>query len=118
MSRHTASLLCYIPWVGWIAAVVVLASDWFRREHQVRFHAFQGLYLFVAWLLVEWVLMPTVRMNGAGYGFPFPRIAVHGLQLLVLAAWIVMLLKVSRDENYRLPIIGDLAERSVAEQRT
>ena len=29
-----------------------------------------------------------------------------------------MLVKVSQDEEYKLPIIGDLAERSVSEQRS
>jgi len=118
MSPHTASLLCYVPWFGWIAAVIVLASDRFKRDHQVRFHAFQGLYLFVAWLLIEWVLMPTVRMSGGGFGIPFSRLTVHGLQLMIVVAWVVMMIKVSHNENYQLPIIGELAERSVSEQRT
>lgn len=29
-----------------------------------------------------------------------------------------MLIKVSHDEDYRLPIIGELADRSVCEQRS
>src|SRR5512143_3964323 len=56
ISARTASILCYIPGIGWIAAVVVLAADRFRHDRAVRFHAFQGLYLFVAWLLNQWVL--------------------------------------------------------------
>src|ERR1035438_10426949 len=48
---RTASILCYIPGIGWIASIIVLASDKFRRDRTVRFHGFQGLYLFVAWLL-------------------------------------------------------------------
>lgn len=117
MSSHTASLLCYIPWIGWIAAIVVLASARFRREHQVRFHAFQGLYLFVAWLLIEWVLMPLIPIDG-GVGFFFPRLIAHALQLLIFVAWIFMMIKVSRDQTYRLPLVGEMAERSVSEQRT
>src|SRR5271168_1675552 len=58
ISNRNAALLCYIPMMGWIAAIVVLATDRFRKEAQVRFHAFQGLYLFVAWLLVDWVVKP------------------------------------------------------------
>jgi uncharacterized membrane protein len=111
-------MLCYVPWLGWIAAVFVLASDRFRRDHQVRFHAFQGLYLFVAWLVAHSVLMPVIRATDVGFGFPFPRMAGFGLELLVLVAWVVMLIKVSHNENYRLPIIGEWAERSVSEQRT
>lgn len=118
ISNRNAALLCYIPMVGWIAAIVVLASDRFRRETQVRFHAFQGLYLFVAWLLVEWVVSPALYISDFGPGFGLHHLFTHLLQLLILAAWIVMLIKVSHDETYKLPIIGELAERSVSEQRT
>jgi uncharacterized membrane protein len=116
MSPRTASLLCYIPMVGWIAAIIVLASERFRRAAQVRFHAFQGLYLFAAWLVVEWVVAPMLRFD-YGYDMGWHRLLRNGLQLAIFAAWIVMMIKVSHDEDYRLPILGDLAERSASEQR-
>ncbi len=118
MSGRNASLLCYIPWVGWIAAIVVLASNRFRHDAHVRFNAFQGLYVFVAWLMVEWVFKPFLLLSGFLISMPFHRFAADVLQLLILAAWVFMLIKVSQDENYKLPIIGDLAERSVSEQRS
>jgi hypothetical protein len=69
VSPRTASLLCYIPILGWIVAIVVLASARFRDNARVRFHAFQGLYLFVAWLIVDWVLSP---MFSIAFWGPFP----------------------------------------------
>jgi uncharacterized membrane protein len=114
-----AALLCYIPGLGWIAAIIVLASRRYKRDtpdaREVRFHAFQGLYLFVAWLIVDWVASPALRF-GMGIGHAFAPLGAL-LHLLVLAAWIVMLIKVSHWEHYRLPIIGEMAERSVEEQR-
>jgi uncharacterized membrane protein len=118
ISNRNASLLCYIPMVGWIAAIVVLASDRFRKATQVRFHAFQGLYLFVAWLMVEWVISPALYLSDWNGGFPMRHLFSRGLQLLIFAAWIVMIIKVSHDEDYKLPIVGELAERSVSEQRS
>ena len=115
-SSKTAAIWCYIPWFGWIAAIIVLASTRYRQDLEARFHAFQGLYLFVAWLLVDWVVSPVLRMTHYGFWQPLP----HGggvLHLLILGAWIVMIVKVSQGQHYRLPILGDLAERSVAEQR-
>ncbi len=114
ISNRNAEILCYIPWVGWVAAIVVLASERFRHETQVRFHAFQGLYLFVAWLLVEWVVSPMFWWGS----YTMHRIFPEALQLVILIAWIIMIIKVSHGENYRLPIIGELADRSVTEQRT
>jgi uncharacterized membrane protein len=118
LSSRNAALLCYIPWLGWIAAVVVLASDRFRGDARARFHAFQGLYLFAAWLMVEWVLSPALSYPGYAFGIPFYRTASLVLQLLILVAWIFMLVKVSHNEDYRLPILGELADRSASEQRS
>lgn len=120
MSGKNAALLCYIPWLGWIAAIIVLASRRYRRDtpdaREVRFHAFQGLYLFVAWLIVDWVVSPALHFSMIGMGHAFGPLGGL-LHLLVLAAWIVMIVKVSHSEHYRLPIIGEMAERSVEEQR-
>ena len=105
---RTASILCYIPGVGWIASIIVLASEKFRRDRTVRFHAFQGLYLFVAWLMEDWVLRPMFRMA--------PDLHVHGIvQALLLGMSIFMMVKAAHEEAYPLPVFGELAQRSVAE---
>jgi uncharacterized membrane protein len=109
ITPRTASILCYIPGIGWIASVIVLASHKFRNNRSVRFHAFQGLYLFVAWLIVEWVMTPIFRE--IPHMFRIDKL-LHGLILIV---WIFMIVKTSHEETYSLPIIGELAERSAAE---
>ncbi len=114
ITPRTASLLCYIPVIGWIAAIVVLASARFQGNHNVRFHAFQGLYLFVAWLIVDWVLGPFFDYGIGGH----MHHAVPGLlHLIIFATWIFMMIKVSQDVTFKLPILGELAEKSVSEQR-
>lgn len=114
LTPRNAALLCYLPVVGWIPAIVLLASERFKKDRTVRFHAFQGLYLFVAWLLVDWAIAPFFGMVPS-HGV---RTGVAGLlKALLFLVWIFMLVKTSRNELYRLPVIGDLAERSLAEQR-
>jgi uncharacterized membrane protein len=109
ISPRTASILCYVPGIGWIASIVVLAAEKFRDNHRVRFDAFQGLYLFVAWLIEDWVLRPV--FHGIPH-MPFDSL----VKAVLLAASIFMIIKASHEETYSLPIIGELAERSVAEQ--
>jgi uncharacterized membrane protein len=116
ITPRTASLLCYVPMAGWICAIVVLATERFRNNQVVRFHAFQGLYLFVAWLLIDMVLSPLLFFPGVE-GFPPRRILTACLHLGVYAAWIFMIIKVAKDEMYKLPLLGELADRSVSEQR-
>ncbi len=108
ISPRTASILCYIPGIGWVAAILVLAAERFRADRVVRFHAFQGLYLFVAWLINQWVIEP--------FSGPFGRFQLHnviGLILLIMS--IVMIVKAAHEQRYSLPLFGELAERSVAE---
>ncbi len=111
LSPRAASILCYIPTVGWIAAVIVLAARKFKGNHLVRFHAFQGLYLFAAWLAVNWVVRPIAE-NMRGQFFRID----HLLQGLIIGVSIFMMIKASHDEPYVLPIIGELAQRSATEQ--
>jgi uncharacterized membrane protein len=109
MSPRTASILCYIPGVGWIAAIVVLASTRFRANRSVRFHAFQGLYLFVAWMLNSWVLRPFELMADF-----MSHVHPHSLvELVLLALEIFMMVKAAHDQTYSLPLFGELAERSL-----
>ena len=116
ISPRTASLLCYIPIVGWVVSIVVLASVRYREDAKVRFHAFQGLYLFVAWLIVDWVLSPILSFPH-GWGPPFYKIVPALMKVAVFGAWVFMIIKTAQDEMYKLPILGELAEKSVSEQR-
>ena len=111
LTARTASILCYIPTVGWIAAVIVLAARKFKGDHLVRFHAFQGLYLFAAWLAVNWIVRPLAMT------LPSHIIRVdHILEALILGVSIFMMVKASHNEPYVLPIIGELAQRSATER--
>lgn len=110
ISPRTASLLCYVPWIGWLASIVVLASARFRNDARVRFDAFQGLYLFVAWLIVESVVSPM-------FDWPHGGLHIGGLfKAVVFAAWVFMIIKASQEQQFKLPVLGELAEKSVIEQ--
>jgi uncharacterized membrane protein len=108
VSARTASVLSYLPGIGWIACIIWLASDRFRRDRRVRFHAFQGLYLFVAWLMNAWVVHPLAYLS--------THLQIDKLiDLALLVMCVFMMIKASHDEVYSLPLFGELAQRSVAE---
>ncbi|MEZ5365888.1 MAG: zinc-ribbon domain-containing protein [Bryobacterales bacterium] len=108
LSPRGASMLCYIPWLGWIAAIYVLVSDTFRNNRTVRFHAFQGLYIFVGWMLAHWVLGLWLRV----LSFRGDGIATL-IELFLLGVWVFMLIKTSNNQRFELPLVGELAERSL-----
>src|SRR5258708_21332027 len=116
ISPKNWAVLCDVPLRGWIASVIVLATHHFRGDRRVMFHAFQGLYLFAAWLLVDWVIAPILRSTE--FDFSFNHLMAQLLKLVIAGAGVFMMIRVSNGDDHHLPIIGDLAERSVAEQRT
>jgi uncharacterized membrane protein len=107
----TASTLCYLPVIGWMWSLVVLSTQRFRDDRVVRFHAFQGLYLFVAWMLVDFALAPILGFGGGS------RKWLSGmLHLVILLGWFIALIRTAQGTMVRLPFLGELADRSMAEQ--
>jgi uncharacterized membrane protein len=98
--------------VGWIAAISVLAGERYRRERDTRFHAFQGLYLMGAWLLYSWVI-EEILDTVVGW----PRMLHRMVRLVYVLVSIYLMVKASQREKYRLPVLGDLADQSLREQR-
>ncbi len=109
LSDRTACMLCYIPVVGVIPAIVFLASHKFRTNVRVRFNAFQSVYLFVSWLIVSSAL-PALMFGGVEHAI------IGALKLVLFICWVYLLVKAANQEQVRLPIIGDLAARSTTEQ--
>jgi len=108
VNPRTASIFCYVPGIGWIASIIVLASERFRHDLKVRFHAFQGLYLFVAWLMEDWVLRPIFHL--------VPNFQIHHIiEAVLLGMSIFMMVKASHEQAYQLPLFGELAQKSVTE---
>jgi uncharacterized membrane protein len=110
---RTVATLCYLPVAGCLACLYALAAQRFRADRSTRFHAFQGLYLFVGWLILDWWLGPIFGFRGM-WGF---RSMAGMMRLALVGVGIYMMVKTSQNEDVRLPLVGELAERSLAEQR-
>jgi uncharacterized membrane protein len=105
---RTATILCYVPYLGWIPSIIVLASDRFRHDKVARFHGFQGLYLFVAYLIEDQVMRHVFNRIPGMHLDAFIHLALIG-------ASIFMMVKASHNEAYELPLFGELAQKSVSE---
>jgi uncharacterized membrane protein len=112
ISDRTASMLCYIPVFGVLPAIIFLAVQKYRNNPKVRFDAFQSLYLFVAFLIVSSVFPAFMWLTFHG----FHNMLIPLLKLVLFLVWIYLLVKAAQEQQVRLPVIGDLAARSAAEQ--
>jgi uncharacterized membrane protein len=113
MSNRTASMLCYVPVFGVIPAIVFLATQKYRSNASVRFDAFQSLYLFVAFLVVSSVLPPFLWLS---FHTKAIFLLVGPLKMAIFIVWVYLLVKAAQEQQVHLPVIGDLAARSAAEQ--
>jgi uncharacterized membrane protein len=112
LSPQVVATLCYTPFLGWVMSIVVLASSRFRAAPLIRFHAFQGLYLTVGCLIYDWVVEAIL------YDV-IPRFSVISrlVKLAYIAGSIFLMVKTNSGEVIRVPVISEIADRSVAEQR-
>ena len=114
ISDRTACILCYIPVFGIIPSIICLAAHRFRTNYRVRFNAFQGLYLFVAWLIVTSAI-PSLLWNALpGQGVEHALLDL--VRLALIFCWIFMMAKSAQEQQVSLPVVGDLAARSAQEQ--
>jgi uncharacterized membrane protein len=111
MSENVAGSLCYIPFgIGLICSIVFLVASPYNQNRNIRFNAFQGLFLNIS-IVVLWFIVAIFGMffavitHGLGFGL-FP---LFGLAVLLL--FIYMIVKTYGNQRVKLPVIGDLAEK-------
>ncbi|HKV59617.1 MAG TPA: DUF4870 domain-containing protein [Ktedonobacteraceae bacterium] len=97
MRVPAAGWLSYLG--GWVTGLIFLLLK--RENRFVRFHAMQSLIFFGAMGIVTTVLshISFLGFIGAGLGF------------VSFICWIVLIIKAARGRYYKLPIIGDYAEK-------
>lgn len=105
LTDNVAGLLAYITI---IPSIIFLVMEPYNRNRFVRFHAFQNIFFFVACIALGVVLsilgaVPFVNLLMLFVG------PLLGLGLLVV--WVILLLKAYQGQMFKLPIIGDLAEK-------
>ena len=100
LEANLAGALTYV--LGPITGILFLVLE--KESKFVRFHAMQSTITFVALFVISLVL-GMIPILGWLLLLPF--------QLLVLVLWIFLMFKAFKGEKFKLPTIGDLAERQV-----
>ena len=106
------NIAAVISYVTIIPAIVFVFLEPFRRNLFVRFHAFQHLFLFgvgIASAVAAFLLSMLLQL------IPFMRVLVFPFAGLIGLAWfflwLLLVTKAYHHEMFKLPWIGDLAEK-------
>jgi uncharacterized membrane protein len=111
ISDNAAGALCYL--FGFITGILFLVLAPYNQNRTVRFHAFQSIFLNLAWI-VAWIAITIV-------GIALHVIPILGTILMLclhfalgigaLIVWLYMMFKTFNGEKIVLPVIGPMAEK-------
>jgi uncharacterized membrane protein len=105
MADNVAGMLAYVTI---IPAIIFLVMEPYNKNRFIRFHSFQCLFFAVALIVLNIGLSVLAVV-------PFMAIITIPLHLLIglgaLILWIILLMKANQGQMYKLPMIGDIAEK-------
>ena len=105
MSDNVAGMLAYITI---IPAIVFLVIEPYNRNRFIRFHSFQNIFFHVSWFVL-WVVLAMIGhipVFGWLTILVWPLVGLGGFIL-----WFVLVLKAYQGQMFKLPFIGDMAEK-------
>jgi uncharacterized membrane protein len=98
LQDNIAGMLAYLL----IPAIIFLVMEPYNRNKFIRFHSFQAIFLEIGWLIVNAVLGILAFL-----GIFLLPILWLGFTIL----WVVCLIKAYQNQIFKLPLIGDIAEK-------
>lgn len=126
LDANVAALLCYIPvcFINLIMSILVIVQD--KTNKVARFHAFQSIFLMIGsfilgivMVILYFVGLLVGFMVDAMIGIPIFTIIIWLLMMIIgivvgigsLVAIIISAIKAFNNQIYKLPIIGNLADK-------
>jgi uncharacterized membrane protein len=105
LADNVAGMLAYLTF---IPAIIFLVMEPYNKNRFVRFHSFQCLFFCGALLVLQFGLTVLTVV-------PFMALITFPLHMLIalggFVLWIILLIKANGGEMYKLPVIGDMAEK-------
>lgn len=94
LDKNLACAATYV--LGWVSGLVFLLVE--KKDKEVRFNAIQSILFFGAITVVG--LVPILGL-----------LLIPVLGLIGLAGWVMLLVKAYQGNKFKLPVIGELAEK-------
>ncbi len=105
LSDSAAGGLAYITV---IPAIIFLIVEPYNRSSFVRFHAWQCIFLTIGCVVIDVALTFLIRLPFLGF-LTLLIWPLVGLAFFIV--WILAIIKAFNGQRFKLPIVGDLAEK-------
>lgn len=106
LDENIVGALCYF--LGFITGIIFLVIE--KDNKFIKFHAIQSIAISITFMVLNIIISSLYAF------FPWSMFWLIGiLSMLIslagLILWIVLMLKAFQGEKFKLPIIGDIAEK-------
>ena len=111
MTDNMAGALCYL--LGFITGILFLVLAPYNQNREIRFHAFQSIFLNIAWVVL-WIIVTIVMipLNYIPFLGLFLSIVLHAaLGLGGFILWLYLMFKTYNGEKIVLPVVGPMAQK-------
>ena len=111
LQENVAAALCYL--LGVLTAVLFLVLEPYNRNRNIRFHAFQSLFVWIGMVVIGIAFgivsniiafLPFIGWLVVLLMWPLFGIACFGL-------WLMLMYKAYNGERWVLPVVGPMAEK-------
>jgi len=121
LEENIASVLCYV--LVWLTGIIFYFLE--KENKTVRFHALQSILTFLPLTIITyalgWIGAPSVAYGGYGY-YGLPNYSVNpgipaliylswAIDVIMAILWLILIIKAYKGEKFKLPIVGDIAEK-------
>jgi uncharacterized membrane protein len=110
MTTNVAGALTYLA--GFITGIVFMATEPYKSNSFIRFHAFQSIFFNVAWIAIWMVWMFLSAILTPLTAGIFGLIALPVMLILALlggGTWLFLMYQAYQQKLFRLPFIGKYA---------
>ena len=102
------SAACGLAYLTFIPAIIFLVVPPYNTNPNIKFHAWQSIFLSVAWFAV-WIVLVIIGVIPVLNLIDVVLFPVVGLAFLVL--WVIVLVQAFQGKRFAIPVIGPLAAK-------
>lgn len=107
LDENVEGALCYL--LGFITGIVFLVME--KDSKFVKFHAVQSIIISLALWAFNMVITSILFAAFTYSMWGMVAMISSLISLIALIVWIMLMLKAYQGEKFKLPIVGDIAEK-------
>jgi len=108
LEENFEAMLCYVFF--WVSGLFFYFVE--DKNKFIRFHAMQSILVFLPLMILAWIFGGFFGVVNYGPAWEIFKFISWIFWLLVFVMWLVLMVKAYQMQRYKLPIVGDIAEKN------